>query len=349
MVLRGGRGRFPQFRGRGRRPRYGRDTQHDMSFDDNNDYQIDNYSGSSGTNAIMRGINDLHLGNVVDKTDINEDPSPTPSISSPAPAVQPPKAQRHRTKRPGWTIEEEVKLINYVCNNYELLSNNKKLFWREFGKNSEQTLHYPRSADSCKTKFHSLIARYHQNVDFFDAVERYLDLEEGLVSPRRVPLLKRVSRSIEEEQESLSTTSARSAKHDIPLLKIPQSTSSQAVVLDQDSREMSILLPRDTSNAKSDDGHVSGTTSPINNPSSLILESAVAIVPKNAVSSCNYTTSDSSRPYNDFPSFIKSIRQQIVVAQDYLNREKSRAEDHINSLDSVLYLFTQLEDQLQRM
>src|SRR5436189_1878206 len=113
-MIRGGRGRFSQFRGRGLRFRNDRDTQQrDMSLDGQT-----NYSSSSGANAITRGINDLHLGNVVD-----EKPSLT---SSPAPVVQqqPSQAQRRRTKQPGWTIEEEVKLVNYVCNNYELLSNN---------------------------------------------------------------------------------------------------------------------------------------------------------------------------------------------------------------------------------
>ena len=51
-------------------------------------------------------------------------------------------------------------------------------------------------------QFYSLVARYHQSADLYDAIERYLDLEEGLFSPKHVPLLKRVSQNIE-KQESL--------------------------------------------------------------------------------------------------------------------------------------------------
>src|SRR5438045_82179 len=100
MVRRGGRGRFSQFRGRGRRPHNERDTQQRDMFLDDNDYQANNYFNPSDANAIIQGINDLHLGNVVDEVDNNV--APTPSTSSPV--VQQPS--RRRAKQPGWVIEE---------------------------------------------------------------------------------------------------------------------------------------------------------------------------------------------------------------------------------------------------
>ena len=174
--------------------------------------------------------------------------------------------------------------------------------------------------------------------------------------------------SVHEETASPSTLANSSNETQaFPLSKAPhdetRSISSQVVILakssmeTKDPREIPNSLPRNTSNIRSKyDGRVSGTTSPIDDPSSTP-RNAILIVPRNtsptAVAFCDYNTSsltsNSSSPCNDFSSFIENIRQQIVAAQDYLNREKSRAEDHINSLDSVLHLFAQLEDQLQRM
>ncbi|CAG8688915.1 16472_t:CDS:2, partial [Funneliformis mosseae] len=361
MVLRGERGCFPQFCGRGKSPINDR-NRNSQQTSENNDPQT-----SSSVVTDTTTINNLR-----EEVDIIvEEPSvapPTPSsLTSTTPASvdqqhQPAQQSRRIIIKPLWDIEDEIELVNYVCDNYELLSNNRKLFWREFSKECRQILLYPKSIYSCKSKFYALVA-HHQNVDLYDAIERYLDLKE-----------ETSSFSFQKKSLRPAAVAASSNKPPANILlpkasgELTRSTSSQAVVLaktsletnkvaDPNPREISLSVSPQHNISSEDDDRRSGTTSPTNNSYPPIQESVFDILPADISQSAvsNYDnhaaslTTVPSTSYNDFTFYIENIRQQIFAAQDYLIREKSRAEDRIDSFNQVHHLFIQLENQLQKM
>ncbi|CAI2178448.1 6655_t:CDS:2 [Funneliformis geosporum] len=381
MVLLGGKG-FPQFCGREKCPREDRNRNSQQSSD-NNDTQT---SSSVVTDATTM-ISNLHE-NIEEVDTIVEVPSATrtpPSLITSTPAsvdqqqqpAQQSRGQHIIIKKPLWNIEEEIELVNYVCDNYKLFSKNRKLFWREFSKDCGQILHYPKSIYSCKSQFYALVA-HHQNDDLYNAIERYLDLKEGLFFSKNLP-----NPSIHDETSSFSSQqkflqpAAAAGSSNKPLANVlspktprelTQSTSSQVVVLTKASLETNIVTgpdPREISSSVSPqhnirsegDDRLSGTTSPIINTYSSNPESVVDILPANisqtAVSiydnHASSLTIGSSTSCNDFAYYMENIRQQIFAAQDYLNREKSRAGEQIDPLNEVHHLFIQLENRLQKM
>lgn len=85
----------------------------------------------------------------------------------------------NNSKSPRWSTNDDIKLLQYICSHYDQYKQNNLNFFRNLSEHSEQIFEHKRKREQIRGRLTAIINLYYNKVNIFDAVEEFLDLEEG--------------------------------------------------------------------------------------------------------------------------------------------------------------------------
>ncbi|RHZ68906.1 hypothetical protein Glove_292g31 [Diversispora epigaea] len=84
-----------------------------------------------------------------------------------------------------WKYEEDLKLFEYICKNFENYNQDKRSFCQHLSNISDQLFTMRRRPESIKNRIQNLINQYNQKIQLYNLIDAFLNMDEDNLSSGR--------------------------------------------------------------------------------------------------------------------------------------------------------------------